>query len=150
GGGERAHADVLGANGKGDWAGGARSIDARRRDAAGDAQIGPTLGGSHELRLYDVAAAEEAGDAARARAAEQTLRRVALHTNAAIEHGDAVAHGERFLLVVRDIEEGRADPPMQVFELRLHVAADLLVKRGERLVEQQHVWLQYESARQCD
>ena len=48
-----------------------------------------------------------------------------------------VAHGERFLLVVGDVEEGGARAALKVLELGLHLAADLLVERRQRLVEQE-------------
>jgi len=98
----------------------------------------------------DVATPEEARDEARARVAEQALGRVALHARAAVEDRDAVAHRERLLLVVRDVEERRAGLLLDVLQLCLHLAPDLLVERRERLVEQQQRWLERERAGQRD
>ena len=55
-----------------------------------------------------------------------------------VEHGEAVAHGQRLLLVVRDVDEGDADLALDPLELGLHLLAQLEVERAEGLVEQQH------------
>jgi hypothetical protein len=39
---------------------------------------------------------------------------------------------------VRDVEEGDPDLALDLFELDLHLAAQLEVERAERLVQQQH------------
>jgi hypothetical protein len=53
------------------------------------------------------------------------------------EDGQAVAHRERLLLVVRDVDEGQPDLLLDLLELDLHRLAQLQVERAERLVEQQ-------------
>ena len=53
-------------------------------------------------------------------------------------HGDAVGHRHRLLLVVRHVDEGRADVAVDLRELDLQPLAELQVERAERLVEQQH------------
>ena len=53
--------------------------------------------------------------------------------------GDAVAHGERLLLVVRDEDEGDAALALDALELELHLTAELEVERAERLIEQEDV-----------
>ncbi len=55
-----------------------------------------------------------------------------------VEHGQPVAHRERLLLVVRDVDERDADRLLDVLELDLHLLAQLEVERAERLVQQQH------------
>ena len=47
-------------------------------------------------------------------------------------------HGQRFFLVVGDIDEGDARALLDALELDLHVLAQLEVQGAERLVEQQH------------
>ena len=60
--------------------------------------------------------------------------------DAAVAHdADAVGHRQRLLLVMGDQHEGDADIALQVLQLDLHVAAQLAVESGERLVEQQHL-----------
>ena len=65
-------------------------------------------------------------------------RRADLLDPAVVEHGQAVAHGQRLLLVVRHVDEGDADLLLDPLELDLHLLAELEVERAERLVEQQH------------
>ena len=95
-----------------------------------------------------VAAAKEVGDEARSRPLVQALRLVALHHPAAVHDRDAAAHGQRLLLVVRDVEESRAGPLVDAGKLGLHGAADLLVERGERLIEEKHARRRRQRARQ--
>ena len=56
---------------------------------------------------------------------------------ALVEHGQAVAHGQRLLLVVRDVDERDPDLGLDALELALHLQAQLEVERAQRLVEQQ-------------
>ncbi len=49
-----------------------------------------------------------------------------------------------------DQQEGDADGALQALELELHRLAQLLVEGGERLVEQQHLRLERQRARQGD
>ena len=66
-------------------------------------------------------------------------RRADLLEAALGEHGDAVAHRQRLVLVVGDVDE--RDPrqlALDALELELHLLAQLEVERAERLVEQQH------------
>ena len=56
---------------------------------------------------------------------------------AAHHHGDAVGHRHRLDLVVRDVDEGRAEPAMQLGDLGAHVHAQLGVEVGQRLVHQE-------------
>ena len=66
------------------------------------------------------------------------------------EHGQAVAHRQRLLLVVRDVDEGDADLALDALELDLHLLAQLEVERAERLVEQQHLRAVDDRPRQRD
>ncbi len=54
-------------------------------------------------------------------------------------HGDAVGHRQRLFLVVRDEDEGDAGLVLHALQLDLHLLAQLVVQRRERLVEQQHL-----------
>jgi hypothetical protein len=56
-----------------------------------------------------------------------------------VEDGDAIAHRQRFALIVRDEHERDADFALNRFQLHLHLFAQLQVKCTERLVEQQHL-----------
>ena len=78
----------------------------------------------------------------------EPVDRVQLLDHAFVEHRHAVAHGERFALVVRHVDEGHAELAVQVLELELHVLAQLLVERAERLVHQHQLRLEHQRARQ--
>ena len=57
-----------------------------------------------------------------------------------VEHREAVAHRERFLLVVGDVDERQPHVLLDVLQLDLHLLAQLQVERAERFVQQQHPW----------
>ncbi len=65
-------------------------------------------------------------------------------------HGEPVGHRERFLLVVRDEEEGDPDLALDALELDLELAAKLGVERAERLVEQEDVRRENQRTPECD
>ena len=65
-------------------------------------------------------------------------------------HGDAVAHRQRLVLVVGDVDERDPERLLDALELDLQVHAQARVERAERLVEQQHRRLEHERARQRD
>jgi hypothetical protein len=54
-----------------------------------------------------------------------------------VHHDQSVGHGERFVLVVGDEDEGDADFALDAFELELHRLPQLQVQCGQGLVEQQ-------------
>ena len=56
---------------------------------------------------------------------------------AAVHDRDPVGHRERLFLVVRDVDEGRAELVLDALQLELHLLAQLHVERSERLVEQE-------------
>ena len=63
---------------------------------------------------------------------------------------DAIGHRERFFLIVRDVQERRAELFVQRLELELHLLAELEVDRTERLIEQQDGGVEDEGAGQGD
>ena len=67
-----------------------------------------------------------------------------------VHHGQAVAHGERLLLIVRDVHERDAHLAVQRAQLHLQHSAQLGVERAQRLVEQQHLRAQHQRAGQRD
>src|SRR5439155_23091718 len=64
----------------------------------------------------------------------------------AVHHGNAVGHRERFLLVMRDVDEGDPDPALDVAQLPLQLFAELQVQSPEWLVEEEHLGVLDESA----
>ncbi len=65
---------------------------------------------------------------------------------AGIHDDDAVGDGQGFLLVVGDVDHGQAQRLLEGADLLAHVAAQLGVQVGQRLVEQQHLRLQHDGA----
>ena len=54
---------------------------------------------------------------------------------AVFHHGDAVAHGHGFDLVVGDVDNRRVEAVVQLADLRPHLHAQLGVQVGQRFVE---------------
>ena len=69
---------------------------------------------------------------------------------AVVEHRDAVRHGQRLGLVVGDVDDGDAEPLVDVLDLELHLLAQLLVERAERLVHQHELGLEDQRAGKRD
>jgi len=92
--------------------------------------------------------AEETRDETVGRPVIEFVRRARLRHPAAAHHGDAVRHDERFFLVVGHIERGARSRDMHASYLDLHVFAQLLVERAQRLVHQQDVGLDHYRPRQ--
>ena len=56
---------------------------------------------------------------------------------ATVHHSDPVGHRKRFFLIMRDVDECRAELVLDALQLVLHLPPQLDVERPERLVEQQ-------------
>ncbi len=78
------------------------------------------------------------------------LRRVELLDPAAMKHGDPIGHRQRLGLVVRHVDDRHAEALVQAADLELHLLAQLLVERAERLVHQDQLRLEHQRARQRD
>ena len=63
---------------------------------------------------------------------------------------DTVRHHQCLLLIVRDHDEGNSHDVLKALELDLHLPAQLLVERGERLIQQQHSRALHQGAGQGD
>ena len=62
---------------------------------------------------------------------------------------DPIGHGQSLFLVVSDVDEGDADPALQVLELDLHRLSQLEIEGSERLVEEQDFRLVDQRPGQC-
>ena len=71
----------------------------------------------------------------------QVARGADLLQEAVLEHRDAVAHGERLGLVVRDVDRGDAEAALQRRDLRAGLDAELGVEVRQRLVHEEHLGL---------
>ena len=69
---------------------------------------------------------------------------------AVVHDGDARRHRHRLFLVVRDVDERRADVAVDLRQLELKALAELEIERSERLVEEQHCGPVDECARDRD
>ncbi len=66
--------------------------------------------------------------------------------DALVHDRDAVRHGQRFALIVGDVDEGDADALLDGAQLVAHMLAKLEIERRKRLIEQQHLGLDGERA----
>ena len=125
---------------------GAQRADAARVQAAavGQAQVAVAV---HVARQR-VVVAHEAGDEGIGRAVVQGLRRGQLLDAALVEDRHAVGQRHRLGLVVGDEDHRHAQLAVQAADLELHLLAQLLVQRRQRLVHQHHAWLEDEGTRQ--
>src|SRR5204863_439791 len=112
-------------------------------------------------RLLAAAAAAGGGKGERAREDDDRVdgtlvhlrRRPNLLEPSLVEDGEPVAHRQRLFLVVRDIHEGDPDlthGALDPLELDLHLLPQLQVERAERLVEEQHLRVVDQGARERD
>ena len=80
--------------------------------------------------------AEPRGDIGVDRILVDLPRRSDLHQPAGLDHADPRRHGHGFGLIVGDIEDGGAEIGLDALEFEPHLAAQLGVQRGQRLVHQ--------------
>ena len=64
--------------------------------------------------------------------------------------GNAVRHGQRFFLIVRDENEGDAGFGLKALQLDLHFLAQFVIECRERLVKQQDFRLRGKRSGKCD
>ena len=81
------------------------------------------------------------GDEGVRRPVVQHPGRIALLQAAVLQHCDAVAEGHRLRLIVRDVHGRRAEPGLQLGDVRAHLHAELGVQVRQRLVHQEHARL---------
>ena len=106
--------------------------------------VGPTgLSARPEVGLAD-----EAGDEDRRRPVVDLGGGADLVDVARVHDRDAVAHRQRFLLVVGHVDERDADLALDALELELHDLSQLEVEGAERLVEQQRTGVVHQRAGQ--
>ena len=71
----------------------------------------------------------------------QMLRRIKLLQNAFIDDGDTGCHRHGFGLVVGHVDECGLQALVQLADLRPHCHAQFCIQVGERLIEQEDLWL---------
>lgn len=95
-------------------------------------------------------AKDEVADKLAGRVLDDILRRGELGDAAVLQDEGAIAHGERFLRVVRDHDGGEVVLLRHLHDLVLDGLLDDAVQRGEGLVQQQDARLDHQGARQGD
>jgi hypothetical protein len=91
---------------------------------------------------------KEGSHKARAGLEVSLFRRADLLDAALVQHRNPVGEREGFFLIVADEQKSDAHAALEVFELGAHLLAQTRVQCGERLVQQQHVRLDDQRARQ--
>ena len=86
----------------------------------------PQIADAHELRHEPVR-----------RAVVYLPRCSHLSHSSLAHHADPVRHGQRLLLVVRDLNERRAKPLLQSHQFGGGLGAQAAIQRGQRLIQQQ-------------
>src|SRR5438876_1888330 len=98
----------------------------------------------------DVVVAHEAGDELGLGPRCDRQRVVDLLDPGLVHDDDAVRHRQRFLLVVRDVDEHQPELALEVAKLDAHPQLQQPVEVSERLVEKQRLRLRHENARERD
>ena len=112
------------------------------------AHVDPAVVAVHRRHppAQQVVAADEARHERPLRLLVEGLRRRHLLHAPAVEHGDAVRHHHRFLLVVGNVDDGDAEAAVDAAYLVLHLLAQVAVERAERLVHQHQARLEHQRA----
>ena len=116
-----------------------RRLPARRVNghAVADRDSRNVAGGFDDLRRQQIRIAEKIRHEGVGRRFVERTRRADLRDAGLMHHHDDVGHGQGLGLVVRDVDDGGADGAMDALDLDLHLLAQLLVQRAERLIHQQ-------------
>ena len=114
------------------------------------ADVQPPRGRVGDAGVEHVEGADEARHERRLREVVDLEGRPDLLDPALAHHDDPVRQRERLFLVVRDIDRGDPERSLDGPDLRAEADPDLRVQGGERLVEEQHLGLEGERARQGD
>src|SRR5262249_3082538 len=123
---------------------------ARNADRPDARQFRPAGPRAIDVPGKEIAVADEFADEPAHRTVVDLERRADLLDPSVAEHRDPIGHGHGLALVVRDVDHGDAELAMDALDLDLHLLAQILVERAERLVEQHHVGVEHEAARQRD
>src|SRR5438067_8816618 len=150
----RAVADQLKTLGAQEHVGGrAREVLARvgiRLDRPEAVELDAPRCGSVDAAGEEVAVADELAHESGARAMIHLERRRRLLERAVAEDRDAVGHRHRLGLVVCHVHHRDADLAVDALELDLHLLAQILVQRAERLVQQEHFRVEDKAPRERD
>ena len=111
-----------------------RTLRAHRHTAKVDSHGRCIVVADHRAWQDIVVAHELRGEPA-AWTIEKIFGRAALFNASAPHEDNAVAHGERFFLAMRDVDERHAERLVNLHELGLHVVAQAFIEGAERFIE---------------
>ena len=94
--------------------------------------------------------AHQGGDKGVGRPVVDIDRRPDLDQTSFVEHADAIGHGQRLDLIVRDEQRRVALGLLHVLQLHAQRFAQLGVQVGERLIHQEEAWLAHDGAANRD
>ncbi len=126
--------------------------------AIGQAAVGKGQRGSTDLHVAvrcvsarqpaanTVGVAHESGDESVARLFVEFARGAFLRDTPLVHHDDAVGHGHRLRLVMRDVHDRERQPLLQLPDFFAHLATQPRVEIGQRFVEEQHAGLEHQRA----
>ena len=98
----------------------------------------------------DLALADEVGDEDVGRPVVDLLRRRVLLQGALVEDRDARGHRHRLRLIVRDVDDRRADAPVQRLDVMAHAHPQARVEVRQRLVEEEDLRIAHHRAAERD
>ena len=101
-----------------------------------------------ELAFEQVHRSDEIGHKPIGRIFVKVGRSCHLRHLAFVHHRDPPGHRQSFVLIVGDGDKGDPDVVLQFAQLKLHLRTQLGVERRQRLVEQQHLGLHHQTARE--
>ena len=134
---------ALGAHGD-DRLAGARSGGRRQHLPGGARRMDVVIVRTADLGGEEIVFADEARDEQIGRPVVERARRAALLDAALVEDGDPVGHGQRFALVMGDVEHRHPQLAMNAADLVLQLFAQRFVERPQRLVHQHRLRLEHQ------
>ena len=104
----------------------------------------------HHCGIDNVGISDKVRDKRIRRLVVDILRCSDLLDIALIHDDDRVRHGQRFFLVMGDIDEGNPKLILKADQFILHILSELEIECPERFVKQKHLRLIHDGARNCD
>lgn len=99
-----------------------------------------------KLPYLAVRLANKAGDKGGLRLGINLIARADLLDTAIVHHGNPIGHGQRFGLIMGDIDKGHARLALDRAQFGAHMLAQFQIQRRQRLVQQQNRWFNCQRA----
>ena len=120
--------------------------DAKLR--SGQRQVKHPILGSDNLEIEQVGITDEISDEARVGTLIDLFRRADLLDRPVAHHRNAARHSKRLVLVMRHVDDRQVQSLLDLSQLDLHMLAQFLVERTQRLVHQEYGRIKDERTRQ--